>query len=76
MANGGINFFIVIYRFSLVKVAMNAPRISKLRKNCVTDIDQCAIVLSKHLTFFVFQPIAKGGTKTTAHLPIADGFSF
>jgi hypothetical protein len=26
------NFFIVIHRFSLVKAAMNAPRISKLRK--------------------------------------------
>ncbi len=40
MATGGINFFIVIYRFSLVKAAMNAPRIWKLRKNCLSGVDQ------------------------------------
>jgi hypothetical protein len=38
-------FLIVINRFSLVKAAMNAPRICKLRKNCLTVIDQCAMVL-------------------------------
>ncbi len=47
MANGGINFLIVSYRFSLVKAAMNASRVCKLRKNCLISIDQCAIVLSK-----------------------------
>jgi hypothetical protein len=40
-------FLIVLYRFSLVKAAMNAPRFCKLRKNCLTGIDQCAMVLSK-----------------------------
>jgi hypothetical protein len=45
MANGGIIFFlIVINRFSLVKAAMNAPRLRNLRKNCLTVIDQCAMV--------------------------------
>jgi hypothetical protein len=40
---------VVIYRFSLVKVAMNALRVCKLRKNCLTGIDQraSAMVLSK-----------------------------
>jgi hypothetical protein len=39
-------FLIVIHRFSLVKAAMNAPHICKLRKNCLTGIGQCAIVLT------------------------------
>ena len=47
MANSGINFFIVINRFSLVKAAMNTLRVCKLRKNCLTVIDQCAMVLKK-----------------------------
>jgi hypothetical protein len=38
-------FLIGINRFSLVKAAMNALRICKLRKNCLTIIDQCAMVL-------------------------------
>ncbi len=38
-------FLLVINRFSLVKAAMNAQRICKLRKNCLTVIDQCAMVL-------------------------------
>ncbi len=41
-------FMIVINRFSLVKDAMNAPRVCKLRKNCLTVIDQCALVLKTH----------------------------
>ncbi len=46
MTNGGINFFlIVINRFSLVKAAMNASGVCKLRKNCLTVIEQCAMVL-------------------------------
>jgi hypothetical protein len=45
MANVGINFFYFIQYFSLVKAAMNAPRICKLGKNCLTDNDQCAMVL-------------------------------
>ncbi len=43
MANCGINFFFIIYYFSLVKAAMKAPCIFKLRKNCLTGIDQCAL---------------------------------
>jgi hypothetical protein len=31
MADCRINFFIIIRHFSLVKVAMNAPRICKMR---------------------------------------------
>jgi hypothetical protein len=38
-------FLIVINPFTLVKAAMNAPRVCKLRKNCLTFIDQCAMVL-------------------------------
>jgi hypothetical protein len=40
-------FLVVFSRFSLEKAAMNAPRVCKLRKNCLTGIDQCAMVLSK-----------------------------
>jgi hypothetical protein len=49
-------FLIVIHRFSLVKAAMNAPRICK-----------CAMVLTKRPKFLLFST-AKGGTKTIAHL--------
>jgi hypothetical protein len=45
MANGGINIFlIVIHRFSLVKAALNALRVCKLRKNCLpalTSVQWC-----------------------------------
>jgi hypothetical protein len=41
-------FMIVINSFSLVKAAMNAPRVCKLRKNCLTVIDQCEMVLKTH----------------------------
>ncbi len=62
MANCGINFLIVIHCFSLVKAAMNAPLICKLRNG----------VIKTPLLF----PTDKGGTKTIAHLPIAEGLSF
>jgi hypothetical protein len=39
------HFLIVIIPFSLVKAAMNAPSVCKLRKKCLTVIDQCAMVL-------------------------------
>ncbi len=45
MANGGIKF--AIHQFSLVKAVSNAPCICKLRKNCLTGFDHCAMVLSK-----------------------------
>jgi hypothetical protein len=38
-------FWIVIHRFPLVKATMNAPGVCELRKNCLTGIDQCAMVL-------------------------------
>jgi hypothetical protein len=55
-------FLIVIYHSSLVKDAMNAARICKLR-NVVNKMP--------HLLF----SMAKGRTKTIAHLPIAEGSS-
>ncbi len=55
-------FLIVIYRFSLVKAAMNAPCICKLRNGAKL----------KCLLF----PTAKGRTKTIAHLSIAEGRVF
>jgi hypothetical protein len=51
-------FFIVIHRFSLVNAAMNAPRLCNLRNS-----------VSKTPQFLNFS-IAKGGTKTIAHLSI------
>jgi hypothetical protein len=38
---------IVISRFSLVNAAMNAPRVCKLRKYCLTGFELFAILLSK-----------------------------
>ncbi len=55
-------FLIVIYRSSLVKAAMNAARVCKLRNG-----------VNKTPQFLLF---SKGGTKTTAHLSIAEGLSF
>jgi hypothetical protein len=49
-------FLMVIYRFSLVKAAMNAASVCKLRNS-----------VNKFLLF----SIAKGGTKAIAHLSIA-----
>ncbi len=49
-------FLIVIYHSSLVKGAMNAARICKLRNGVFSQ--------------------AKSGTKTIAHLSIAEGSSF
>jgi hypothetical protein len=38
-------FLIVINRFSLVKASVNASFVCKLRKNCLTVSEQCALVL-------------------------------
>ncbi len=57
-------FFFVIYHSSLVKGAMNAARICKLRNG-----------VKKTPQFFLFSQ-AKGGTKTKADLSIAEGLSF
>jgi hypothetical protein len=53
-------FLIVIYHSSLVKGAMNAARVCKLRN-----------VVKKTPQFLLFSQ-AKGRTKTIAHLPIAE----
>ena len=57
-------FIIVIYHSSLVKGAMNAARVCKLRND-----------VKKTPQFLLFSQ-AKGGTKTIAHLSIAEGSSF
>ncbi len=54
-------FLIVIYHSSLVKAAMNAARVCKLRKG-----------VNKTPQFLLFS-LAKSGTKTIAHLSIAKG---
>jgi hypothetical protein len=41
MADCGINFFVVIHRFSLVKAAMNATRICKLHNG--VNKSECAM---------------------------------
>jgi hypothetical protein len=68
MNNFGINgqmrnklFKIVIYRFSLVKAAINAARVCKLLNG-----------VKKTPQFLLFS-MAKGGTKTIAHWSIAKG---
>jgi hypothetical protein len=52
---------IIIHLLSLVKAAIHAPRICKLR-NGVNKTPQ-----------FLHFSTAKGGTKTIAHLSIAEG---
>jgi hypothetical protein len=47
IANSRINFFIDIHRFSLVKAAMNAPRLCKLRKDCFNGTGHVAMELAK-----------------------------
>jgi hypothetical protein len=57
-------FFIVIYRFSIAKAAMNAARVCKLRNG-----------VNKTVQFLLFS-VAKDGTKTIAHFSIAEGSGF
>jgi hypothetical protein len=65
MAKCGMNLFlIVIYHSIMVKGAMNPACVCKLR-NGVKKMPQ----------FLPFSQ-AKGGTKTIAHLSIAEGSSF
>jgi hypothetical protein len=67
-------FLVVILHFSLVKAAMNASQLCKLGslyyRHCpwFNGVNQTPP--------FLHFPIAKGGTKTIAHLPIAEGLSF
>ena len=58
------NFLIVIYHSSLVKAALNAAQVCKLR-NGVKKTPQ-----------FLLYSLANSGTKTIAHLSIAQGSSF
>jgi hypothetical protein len=58
------HFLIVIYISSLVKAAMNAAHVCKLHNG-----------VKKTPQFLLFSQ-AKGGTKTIAHLSIAEGSSF
>jgi hypothetical protein len=57
-------FLIVIYHSSLVKGAMNAVHVCKLRNG-----------VKKTPQFLLFSQ-AKGRTKTIGHLSIAEGLSF
>ena len=57
-------FLVVIYHSSLGKGAMNAERICKL----------CNGV--KKMPQFLLFSLAKGGTKTIAHLSTVEGWSF
>jgi hypothetical protein len=57
-------FLIVIYHSSLVKAAMNSAGVCKLRNG-----------VNKTPQFLLFS-LAKGRTKTIAHLSIAEGLRF
>jgi hypothetical protein len=48
-------FLVVVFHFSLVKVSMNAPHLSKLLKHNFTGIAHGAMVLTKRFHFFIFQ---------------------
>jgi hypothetical protein len=58
------HFLIVIYHSFLVKAATNAALVCKLRNGV------------KRTPQFLLFSQAKGGTKTIAHLSIAEGSSF
>jgi hypothetical protein len=58
-------FLIVIYHSSLVKAPTNSARVCKLRNG-----------VKKTPQFLLFFHSAQGGTKTIAHLSIAEGSSF
>jgi hypothetical protein len=58
------HFLLVIYHSSLVTAAMNAARACKLRNG-----------VKKTSQFLLFS-LARGGTKTIAHLSIAEESSF
>jgi hypothetical protein len=74
LANCGINFFFVIFHFSLVKATMKALHLCKLRKDCLAGIGHGKMALTKRLHFFIFQ-LPKAEHKTIALLPIAEGLS-
>ncbi len=46
---------IQIHRFSLVKAAMNATKLCKLSKDCLTGICLGSMVLTKRLYFLIFR---------------------
>jgi hypothetical protein len=48
-----ISVFLIL--ISIVKAAMNAPHLCKLRKDYLTGIGKGAMVLTKRLHFFIFQ---------------------
>jgi hypothetical protein len=48
-------FLAFIFHCSLLKAAMNAPHLCKLRKDYLKGIGQSAIVLTKYLHFLIFQ---------------------
>jgi hypothetical protein len=58
------HFLNIIYHYSLVKTAVNAAHVCKLR-NSVKKTPQ-----------FILLSMAKGGTKTIAHLSVAEETSF
>jgi hypothetical protein len=61
--------------FSLVKAAMNATRLCKLRKDYPTGIGNGAMVLTKRLHFFIFQ-LPKAEERPLHTLQTAEGLSF
>jgi hypothetical protein len=73
--NCGINFFIFIFHFLLVKAAVNALHLCKLHKDCHTGIGHSAMVFTKRLHFFIFR-LPKAEQGLFAHLRIVEGLSF
>jgi hypothetical protein len=76
------HFFIVIYHSSLVKAAVNALRICKLRIDRLTGTGHGATVFVAPLEyattshqFFIFQ-VAKAGQGPIAYFPNTEGLNF
>jgi hypothetical protein len=74
ISNCGMNFFIVLFHSSIGESGMNVQRLCKLRKR-PSYRWPWGNGFNKTATFLNF-PIAKGGTRTIAHLLIAEGWSF
>ncbi len=70
--------FIIILHSSLLKAVVNAPRLCKLFKDCLTEIGHGAMGVNKtppFLNFPFLHFLIASGTGTIAHLPIAEGLS-
>jgi hypothetical protein len=73
----------VIFLRHLSFFTMNGPHLCKLRKDCLTCVGHGTTMFAaasgyvkKTPPFFAIFQLSKDGTRTVAHLPIAEGSDF